>query len=230
MKKIFNLLLITVCMFGFVTVANAEESWSIIESEATFVGDLLAGKSVEGNEAATEFFNKYDVYYKYEKIDDTLYSNYVSDLTEGTSTGALDSINTLIGPVNSADDLQSWNQMNTKSIDYSGVEYTEGQKVGYIVALAAVPKDNTSNIYVLRSIYEVTGSSSLGSSYEINCEEDVTTDNNGNGDTIVDTTTGEVTETVTEENPNTGISDYAIYLVPLALIGGVVLMMRKNYA
>lgn len=222
MRKIFNLLLVTVMTFGFIGVVNAEESWSSITDDTSFLEALLNGESLEGNTAATTFFSKYDVYYQYQKIDDATYANYITDIRGETSTGAEQSINALIPAPSSAGDLGSWVKIDTPQISYADVEYTEGQKTGYIVAVAAVPKDDTSKVYVYRLVTEVTGSSKMESSYEINCDEDV--------DVVTDENTVTDTETVTEENPNTGISDYAIYLVPLALVGGVVLMMRKSFA
>lgn len=218
MKKIFNLLLVTICCFGFISVVSAEEVWSSIPDDVSFVNDLLTGKSLTGNTAATAFFEKYDVYYTYEKIDDTLYSNYVSDISKGTSTGAVDSVNALVPTVSSTDDLGSWVKATEPSLTYGDMSYESGKKTGYIVALAAVDKTDNTKIYVYRLVSEVTGSNKIESSYEINCEDDT------------DVTEETTTETVTKENPNTGISDYAIYLVPIALIGGTVLMMRKNYA
>lgn len=220
MKKIFNLLLVTICCFGFISVVKAEEAWNSITSDVTFISDLIEGKDLTSNSAATEFFTKYDVYYKYEKIDDTLYANYVSDISKGTSTGAQASVSALVPSVSSVDELGSWVKATSPIFTYSDINYDSTKKTGYVVAIAAVDKADNTKIYVNRVVYEVTATNKIESSYEINCEDDTTTP----------ATPSTPTDTATKENPNTGISDYAIYLVPIALIGGTVLMMRKNYA
>ena len=196
MKKIFNLLLVTICCFGFISVVKAEEAWSSITSDVSFVNDLLAGTDLTSNTAATDFFAKYDVYYKYQKIDDTLYGSYVSDVSSGTSTGTESSINALIPSVTNTDELATWNKVTSPQLTYSDINYDSTKKTGYVVAIAAVDKSDNTKIYVKRVIYEVTSTNKIANSYEINCNDETTQDINN--------------ESVTGENPNTGISDYAI--------------------
>ena len=48
---------------------------------------------------------------------------------------------------------------------------------------------------------------------------------NATTDTVVPTT-----DEKTNNNPETGIEDWAIYLVPIGLISGSAILFRKNYA
>ena len=206
MKKIFSLLLVTICCFGFISVVNAEEAWSSITDDASFVSKMIERAPLDGTNA-TAFFEKYDVYYTYVKIDDTTFNTYLNDRN-------INNVSYYIPTVNEVTDLGSWTKITDPNLSYTNLEYDQNKKTGYLVAVAAIPKTDTSKIYVYREVCEVTGTTSLVTSSNISYE----TDTNVNEEPVV------------EENPNTGISDYAIYLVPIALIGGTVLMMRKNYA
>ena len=217
MKKLFNLLLVIFCCFGFVSIVNAEEAWSSIPGDVNFINDLIEGKDLTSNSAATDFFSKYDVYYKYEKIDDTLYGNYISDISQGTTTGAANSVDALVPSVSSVSELGTWIKATSPKLSYSDIAYDSTKKTGYVIAIAAVDKSDNTKIYVNREVYEVTSTNEIKSSYEVNYDNDTS---------IQETEE----QSVAEENPNTGISDYAIYLVPIALICGTALMMRKNYA
>ena len=93
------------------------------------------------------------------------------------------------------------------------------------MGVAAVNKEDTSKIYVYRGIFEVSSASTLVDAYNTHYAE------YENGTTTTTTTTTTTGETVaTESNPNTGISDYAYILVPIALVGGSILMFKKRYA
>ena len=225
MKKVLCLLIVMVGVFGFIGFVNAEEDWTSIGSEVGFIGDLIEGEDLSDNQELTDFLATYDVYYRYVKIEDSLYQNYLSDTFKGTSLGAEDSIMAYIPTVNSTDDLSSWIKVSDGNLAFADLEYDETQDTGYIVGVAAVNKEDTSKIYVYRGIFEVSSSSTLVDAYNAHYAE------YENGTTTTTTTTTTTGETVaTESNPNTGISDYAYILVPIALVGGSILMFKKRYA
>ena len=225
MKKIICAIIMVIGVFGFIGLVNAEESWSSIGEDVGFITDLIEGEDLSSNEELTNFLSKYDVYYKYYKIDDTLYQNYLSDLFEGTNLGAEDSImSSYIPTVEDSGDLGSWLKVSGSNLAFANLEYDETKDTGYIVGIAAVDKEDNSKIYVYRGVFEVSSSSTLVDSYTTHATEY----QEGTTNTTTTTTTEETV--ATESNPNTGISDYAYILVPLALVGGSVLMLKRRYA
>lgn len=220
MKKIICLFIMAIGVFGFISLVNAEESWTSIGSEVNFINNLIEGEDLSSNQEFTDFLSKYDVYYKYSKIDDTIYQNYLSDVFKGTDLGAEDSIMSLVPTVESSEDLSSWIKVSGSNLAFVDLEYDETKDTGYVVGVAAVDKENNSKIYVYRGVFEVSSANTLVDAYTTHATEY----QEGNSNTTTTETT-----VATESNPNTGVSDYAYILVPLALIGGSILMFKRRY-
>lgn len=215
MKKIISILII-ISFISFIPLVKAEENIEQMGIDTKIIEDLITQKNTEDDNNTAELFNTYDIYYLYEKIDDTTYEEYLKETFEQEENGALGKINALVPTITSVEQLSSWIKVDTPQFVYPNIEYNKEKKTGYIISVAAVSKQDQSKIYVHRGVYETINPGTLENSYAVNYKNYQNTNTNN--------------ETVTEENPNTGIGDYAIYLVPIALVSGAALMMRKNYA
>lgn len=214
MKKIFSLLIVGICFFGFIGVVNAEEQFSNLQEDTTFFNSLIVGTDVTQNDTVQAFFEKYDVWYTSAKIeDDSLYQDYLEYTLNGESNDSEATINALIPTVNSTSDLGSWTKTEAQTFAFENLE----QGKGYVVGVAVALKSDNSTIYVYRDVYEASSTTTLSRSYELHYND-------------FQSTTNETTEVTTSENPDTGISDIAIYLVPICLVSGTLLMFRRNYA
>lgn len=215
MKKVFNLLFVFMCCFGFIGVVNAEELWSSLSEDTAFINDLIIGTDVSSLDTAKTFFEKYDVYYTAVKIeDDSVYQDYLKYKINGESNNSEATINGLIPTVTSTGDLGTWTKTAASKFIFDNLEKGKG----YVVGVAAVLKSDNTKIYVYRDVYEAVSTTTLNRAYELHYS-----------DFQVNTTNNEE-EVNTEKNPDTGISDIAIYLVPVCLVLGSVLMFKRNYA
>ena len=225
MKKIICLFVTIIGVFGFLSPVNAEESWSSIGSGSDFVGDWIIGEDLSSSQTLKDILEKYDIYYKYVKIEDSVYKNYLSDTLGDTNTGAKQTVMALVPTVSSTSDLSSWVKVSDSNLAFADLDYDSTKDTGYVVGIAAVNKEDTSKIYVYRGVYEVSSASTLVDAYEKHYAE--YQNNTSSSDNTTTTTT---TQTVaTTSNPNTGISDYVYVLVPIALVGGFVLMFRRKH-
>ena len=233
MKSIKTLIIMAVFGLGFTGIVNAAE---MELGSVAVVNNPVGGSDVEII-SADETATGYKYYYKVQEIVDTnSFNSYVqakytiesSDPTTDEYTAAQSRIeeyeatfNDYIATVNGAADLSTWTESADGQISLSDLKYEEGTHHGYVLAVAAI-KDGDTNVYVSRMILESTSTSTL----------DEIKYNSGDMASYNNNTTGAVTTTdeTTNSNPETGIEDYAIYLVPLALIGGSAILFRRNYA
>lgn len=236
MKKLFLILFMVVFGFSFIGVVNAEETDL---SKVAIVNSVIGGTEKEINQTDTS--NTYKYYYKMVEIDQNDFSTYVNakytmentnDSTDQYATAAAKvseyetAFYGLIPTVNNASELSSWTQISNNKITLSNLKYEQGKHNGYVFAVVAV-KDGDSNIYINRNILESTSATTLGTITLSSNDASVT----NTQDTVV--SNNEVVEnqdTNTASNPETGLSDYAIYLVPIALVVGSTILLRRNYA
>ena len=235
LSKSFGILIIVMCMFGYITCVNAVDKLSSVESDSvSAVVKLLGGSTLAGDDATkiTNLMNKYSLYYTYKEIDDTLYSNYKND-TSNTQYG--DAIgNTITDPKSAAElnnENSGWFKLESTEITYSNLTKDKG----YIVALMAVSKTDDTKMYRYKTVYQATTDSTLSPYSEVanngaQSDEENTNENESNNEdeNAEENENTEETEEKADTNPETGISDYAIYIVPLALIAGSTLMIRRN--
>lgn len=227
-KKISSLLLMVVFGFCFINVVNAEElDLSTVASLTNVIGGTDA-EIVQINDGSYKF------YYKLQAIDDSDFATYVSSKyivdngDESTNEYVVaqsrvaeyeETFNSLIPTLNTTADLNSWTESTDKQINPTSLNYEVGKHHGYVLAVAAV-KDQA--IYASRVILETTSATTLGDIiYNVNDENEYTSN------------TQNVTEqedTKTTSNPETGLDDYAIYLVPLSIVLGSGILLRRNYA
>ena len=125
-----------------------------------------------------------------------------------------------IVPVKAAD-LEKWTLSSDNEITLSGLTYESGKHNGYVLAVAAVKDGDTSKVYIDRMILESTSSTTLGEIAFLDSDKTVTTSQ---------TTDEDETTVQSESNPNTGISDYAMYLVPLCIIVGSTILLKRKYS
>lgn len=229
MKKLGLSLLTVVIGFCFMGVVNAAEA--SLSSIAT-ITSVIGGPDEEIVQTAS---GTYKYYYKVVALDDSDFATYISakyivdngndasdEYAEAQSrvTEYETTFNQNIAASTTAD-LSTWTQSTDKQINLTDIKYEEGKHHGYVLGVAAV-KDGDSNIYMSRSVLESKSATTLGlieyndadkAAYEASTQE-VTTN----------------ADTQTETNPNTGIEDYAIYLVPISIVLGSGLILRRNFA
>ena len=232
MKKYFMLILLTMC-FGFIGVVNAAESdlSSIAE-----LADSIGGTEQEIIQLGE---GTYTYYYKYVKISDSDFnayvgSKYIIDNSEEDSDSYVtantelekyeESFYGLIPVVNSASDLNDWTKTTDNQINITDLSYESGKHNGYVLAVATV-KEGDSNIYVTRKILESKSATTLGSITYL--DSDKTAFNDSNSSNSENVNVGE--DDKTTSNPSTGVEDSAVYLVPIALVLGSGILLRKNF-
>lgn len=245
LSKSFVIIVMIMCMFSYMTgVSAATTKLSTVEKDSIkAVIKLLGGSTLSEDNATsiTSLLDKYTLYTKYEKIDDTLYSKYKSNTNDET-VGK--SIADLISDPNKKEDLDNA-ENGWRKIESAQVEYTDLEKdSGYLVALMAVSKSDETKIYSYKTVYQATSDTTLSTYSDIannnvdpdaTVEDKSTNEDNSSNETTTDDSEEPTDETVEEKeeksdtNPETGISDYAIYLVPLSIIAGSTLMIRRRF-
>ena len=225
-KKIGLSLLIVVFGFCFVSVVNAEElDLSTVASLTSIIGEDDEEIIPLGNET-------YKYYYKIQAINDNDFNTYVkakyifdngnenSDEYVQAQSRVAEYENTfadLVPTLNTTADLNSWTETTDKNIAPTGLTYEVGKHHGYVLAVAAV-KDQT--IYATRLILESSSATTLENIlYNAN---DATSSSNSS--------TQKQKAKKTTSNPETGIEDCAIYLVPVSIILGSGILLKRNYA
>ena len=231
MKKVISFMIMVLAGFGFCTIVNAEEtSLNSIASVTSEIGG--SDKEI----IQTDSSNKYKFYYKYVAIDNDTFNSYVGvkyklDDTDQSSEEYVNTESQLkeyenvfksLIPEVTASDLESWTLASDNEITLSDLIYESDKHNGYVLAIAAVKDGDTSKVYIDRLILESTSSTTLGQvSYTPSDEQayDSNEDEMLSDDAVS-----------TSNNPNTGISDYAIYIVPVCIILGSVILLRKSYS
>lgn len=227
-KKISSLLLVAVFGFCFISVVNAEE---LDLSSVASLTNVIGGTDAEIVQIAD---GSYKFYYKLQAIDDSDFATYVSskyivdngdestdEYVEAQSRVAdyEEAFNSLIPTLNTTADLNGWTESTDKQIKPTGINYEAGKHHGYVLAVAAV-KNQT--IYVSRVILETTSDATLG---------DIVYNTNDASEYASNTqSVTEQEDAKTTSNPETGLDDYAIYLVPLSIVLGSGILLRRNYA
>ena len=226
MKKVISVVMTFLIGFCCMTNVNAEEvDLSSIASITSDVGG--ADKEI----IQTDSSNTYKFYYKYVAINSEDFNAYVSALykMENLSDSSDEFVaiqsqvtqyeNTFKGliPEVKTTDLESWTLSSDGEINLKDLTYESGKHNGYVLAVAAVKDGDNNNVYINRLILESTSTTTLGQvSYT---EADQVTYGTTTNDQIN-----------TDSNPNTGISDYAIYLVPICIILGSAILLKKSYS
>ncbi len=242
MRKISMFIIFAVCFGMFIPMVNADEVEldRVAAITATIGGNDKEIIQIDSN-------NTYQYYYKYVKIKDDSFSDYVKNKkivdnnTDGSDTyiQAASAVSTheteflkLIPAVSKPADVTNWTKATNNDINVSNLTYKSGAHNGYVLAVAAV-KNGDSNVYISRIILESKSSSTLGpisyddTSSDTSTKPKKTTVKPKN---VVVNDTTQVVDKKTEENPNTGIEDYALYLAPISIILGSAILLRKSYA
>ena len=240
--KTFLMMIIMICVFGYIGVANAAtDKLSSVEDSNTITAasNLLTGKdlSTADKSTITTLEGKYTLYYKYAKISSDVYDKYKSGDSSASTT-----IAGLIKDPADADELENdWNKVSGTQILYNDPDfvYDAENPTGYVIALMALSSDN--KIYTYKNVYQLTSATTFATyasiakgaevkDEEVQKEETVEkTDEEEDVDTEEEPEAEEAVEKSTE-NPETGISDVAIYLVPLAITLGSALYLRRRNA
>lgn len=230
MKKVISFMIMVLAGFGFCTIVNAEEtSLNSIASVTSEIGG--SDKEI----IQTDSSNKYKFYYKYVSIDSDTFNSYVGvkyklDNTDESSEEYVNTESQLkeyenvfksLIPEVTASDLESWTLSSDNEITLSDLIYESDKHNGYVLAIAAVKDGDTSKVYIDRLILESTSSTTLGQVSYTPADEQAYDSNE-------DETSSDAVST--SNNPNTGISDYAIYIVPVCIILGSVILLRKSYS
>lgn len=226
MKKVISVVMTFLIGFCCMTNVNAEEV--DLSSIASITSDV-GGEDKEIIQ--TDSSNTYKFYYKYVAINSEDFNAYVGALykMENLSDSSDEFVaiqsqvtqyeNTFKGliPEVKTTDLESWTLSSDGEINLKDLTYESGKHNGYVLAVAAVKDGDNNNVYINRLILESTSTTTLGQvSYT---EADQVTYGTTTNDQIN-----------TDSNPNTGISDYAIYLVPICIILGSAILLKKSYS
>lgn len=244
MKRFSLLLMIVVFGFCFVTCVNASE---LELDKVAAITATIGGNDKEIIQIDTS--NNYTYYYKYVKIGDNDFSDYVKNkqIVDKSTDGSSEYITAaskvgeyetnflkLIPTVSKASDVSTWIKSTDNEIKVSNLTYKSGSHNGYVLAVAAV-KNGDTNVYISRMILESKSASTLGLVSDNNASSNNSENTTNNTETtrdieLDDTNTANTEDMSTEENPNTGLNDYALYLAPIAIIFGSAILLRKSYA
>lgn len=222
MKKLLSFFVVLVVSFCFIGNVSAEE---LAFSDVATLSTIIGGSEKEITLIDTE--NTYKLYYKYVEINSTDFQNYVgaryvvensdvmSDEYADSTVMVSDYAATFKGliPEVTTSDLESWTLVVDDEIVLGDLAYQEGYHNGYVLAVAAV-QDGDANVYIDRLILESTSSTTLGNIAFTDSDVEMY----GSSETVA-----------TDANPDTGLSDYVIYLVPVSIIMGSVLLFRRSY-
>lgn len=226
MKKVISVVMTFLIGFCCMTNVNAEEvDLSSIASITSDVGG--ADKEI----IQTDSSNTYKFYYKYVAINSEDFNAYVGALykMENLSDSSDEFVaiqsqvtqyeNTFKGliPEVKTTDLESWTLSSDGEINLKDLTYESGKHNGYVLAVAAVKDGDNNNVYINRLILESTSTTTLGQASYTEADQ-----------VTYGTTTND--QINTDSNPNTGISDYAIYLVPICIILGSAILLKKSYS
>lgn len=230
MKRISFSLLAVIFGFCFMNVVNAAEA--SLDSVASLT-NVIGGSDKEIVQTGS---GTYKYYYKFVAISDSDFDMYVNskyivdngDDSSDQYVNAQSSVSQyertfegLIATLNSTSDLGSWTESKDNEITLKDLKYEDGAHHGYVLGVAAV-KDGDTNIYVSRTILESKSLTTLG----------LIEYNDADKAAYQSTTTSATTDmqdTSTDQNPETGIEDYAIYLTPIAIILGSAILFRRCY-
>lgn len=226
MKKVISVVMTFLIGFYCMTNVNAEEV--DLSSIASITSDV-GGEDKEIIQ--TDSSNTYKFYYKYVAINSEDFNAYVSALykMENLSDSSDEFVaiqsqvtqyeNTFKGliPEVKTTDLESWTLSSDGEINLKDLTYESGKHNGYVLAVAAVKDGDNNNVYINRLILESTSTTTLGQASYTEADQ-----------VTYGTTTND--QINTDSNPNTGISDYAIYLVPICIILGSAILLKKSYS
>lgn len=226
MKKVISVVMTFLIGFCCMTNVNAEEV--DLSSIASITSDV-GGEDKEIIQ--TDSSNTYKFYYKYVAINSEDFNAYVSALykMENLSDSSDEFVaiqsqvtqyeNTFKGliPEVKTTDLESWTLSSDGEINLKDLTYESGKHNGYVLAVAAVKDGDNNNVYINRLILESTSTTTLGQASYTEADQ-----------VTYGTTTND--QINTDSNPNTGISDYAIYLVPICIILGSAILLKKSYS
>ncbi|MGM9879121.1 MAG: hypothetical protein ACI31R_03770 [Bacilli bacterium] len=231
MKKVISVFMTFLIGFCFIANVNAEEV------SLNSIASIISNVGGEDKEIIqTDSSNTYKFYYKYVAIDSDSFNSYVgSKYVVDNASNSSDEYATaqsqvaeyestfksLISEAKSTD-LESWTLASDGQISLSDLVYESNKHNGYVLAIAALKDGDTNTVYIERLILESTSSTTLGQiTYTAEDEEAYGT---------YTTVTNSNTAVSTSSNPSTGISDYAIYIVPVCIILGSAILLRKSYS
>ena len=244
--KSLLMILMLLCMFSYMGVANALEASKLttVESSAqTAIEDLLSGKTISGTSSETTIqtlLSKYTMAYKIEKIDSTVYDQYKAN-TSGNSASTIANLVNL----SEYSDFNNLTTISEKAKKFALIDPAQPQvshsdlelNAGYLVVLVA-QSTSDQKLYEYRGVYQATTATTLAT-YNSISKGTGTTDEVDDGNTVDKDATVEKDENVEKEteeeekaesNPETGISDFAMYIVPFSLVAGSALMIKRRHA
>lgn len=253
-KSLF-MVLILVCIFGYVGTADAAEPLSSKEDKTVMdaIYNLLSGKALSEDDKSTisTLQEKYKLYYQYKQIDSDTYNKYKTDSTDSQTVNTITDLiqtpgcDSLSSAVSESEEGK-WAVIEGTQVSYSNLKYDSSNPAGYLIMLIADASTDgsscsSSTLYYSKNVYQATSATTLatyksiasvGDTGDENEVEKQETDEEEEEDVEKDTEAEEEgdTEEKAETNPETGISDYAVYLVPLALVAGSALYLRRRVA
>lgn len=241
MKKVLKVMLVFVLGLSFIPAVFADEtSLSSVASVTTVIGG--SDKEI----MQTETSGTYKFYYKYVLIDSNEFAKYVTakgkiaNLSESSDAykkvaKEIESYETTFkGAIATVtvEDLENWTLSSDGNITLKDLKYESGKQYGYVLAVAAVKDGDTSKVYIDRLILESKSISTLGEVTVSNTSTSTTSSSTST--TLEDDESSEYDvedeEVTTSTNPNTGLNDYILYIVPISIAIGSVILFKRKYS
>lgn len=248
MKKIFYFLSAIICGFGFMQVTEAITTEEFVAIDSNNQITLPSIVVTDGSEVTVDrSLTNYQLFYQWVSISDseatkldelktemqtieTEMENYINSATEeeketeeyqnkiteyyNLALAAIEEYASLIPAYNESNWITSTN--NIINMDTAA----EGRNFLWV----KLETSDNQTIYELGE-YNLTSDSS-----EIIEDTEIVKDTNSAIQQINQENTGNNSETIqTTTNPSTGLSDYLIYIVPIIIIVGLVLVFSKKY-
>ena len=247
MRKLGKSLLLIVmllCMFSYMGVANAigkDAKFLTAEASAqSAIESLLSGQPLSETDKSVliPLTEKYELYTKPQELTADEYAKF----KQGQSADMEQKLYGIINPIDETKFSQlsqsGWSAItNPPQVQYSDLSYDAANPTGYLVVLVAKNKTD-SKLYYYGAVYQATSATTLatyasvanGATNTDEVNKDVDKEETPAEEADVDKDEAVEKEEKAESNPKTGISDMAIYLVPLSLVAGSALMLKRRHA
>lgn len=257
MKKVFMILTIICSIFIIGNVSAAEndsEDFKKMVGDLKSVFTAINNGSELGN---LSLIHKDKIYYKYTRLTDEEFTKYEEAIAKNNfSIEREDIINkyktnvenfmTATGELNIPN---GWTKLENNKFVFQNLEAGKGYFIEiYIVAEVEgkLVGESTGDIYkakdatTMEALYDINEvldfMLGLISGIEEESKKEETTQNNNNNNTVQPNNKNTSTEKTTQntqyvqttQNPNTGLNDCLKYIVPLALLIGSTIIVKKN--
>lgn len=224
MKRLYLFLLITICfIFGGLSKVNAEDLDVLavfVDDQSTIIVNVTSG---EVNETPLR---------NVKTGDSIVFDARICKITESMASGAQASGYIFLSKSDCTATTATWTNSNDSVL-------TMNNNVGIVKGYGTTTITASANGLNYSVTYTITNSTSNNGSSSSNTNTNTNTNTTTNTTTTKTTTSTNSTsyndsnftsDVVTSENPSTGLSDILVYIIPISIIGGSILVFRKRMA